>query len=75
MAVLFKWRKNIEIHMMIFLQRIAFSGNQHSLPHGLSSRDQVKMLMIPGVLVIRSGKQMGTFLNDISGLFEILFKS
>ena len=66
--------KMISINLMPFLQHRASGENQWAFTPKLSARDLVTTLVLSWILAVCAGKKVGTWLNDISGAFDRVFK-
>jgi len=66
--------KMISINLMPFLQHRAFGENQWAFTPTLSARDLVTTLVLSWILAVCAGKKVGTWLSDISGAFDRVFK-
>ena len=66
--------KMISINLMPYLQRKAFGDNQWAFTPKLSARDLVTTLVLSWILAVCTGKKIGTWLSDISGAFDRVFK-
>jgi len=73
-SILSKIAERIIGKRLLPILRSRFGGNQWGFTPGLGSRDLVTMLMMSWILAICRGKKVGTYLSDISGAFDRVFK-